>query len=253
MHRNSIRTEPLMKQLPEVTKNLLIINALVFLASYVAEARYNVDINGLLGLHYFSSEKFHPYQFFTYMFMHSTFEHLFFNMFAVWMFGRVLENVWGGGRFLFYYLVCGVGAGLVQEAAQYFEFMPLMNNLKALSALPSSEMVPIDGVTHTAAQWITMHKAVLDISTVGASGAVYGILLAFGMLFPNQQLFIIPIPVPIKAKWLIIGYFALELVLALIAKGDGVAHIAHLGGMIFGFLLILYWRKHTPNNGYFGR
>ena len=210
-----------MKQLPEVTKNLLIVNVLVFLASYVASTRYNVDLNSILGLHFFGSEKFRLYQFFTYMFMHSTFEHLFFNMFAVWMFGRILENVWGPGRFLFYYVVCGVGAGLIQETAQYFEFMPVLNNIKALSALPATEMVPIDGVTHTAADWLVLHKTVLDTSTVGASGAVYGILLAFAMLFPNQQLFIIPIPVPIKAKWLIIGYFVLELVLALVAKGDG--------------------------------
>ncbi|MBO4590101.1 MAG: rhomboid family intramembrane serine protease [Bacteroidaceae bacterium] len=242
-----------MKQLPEVTKNLLIVNVLVFLASYVASTRYNVDLNSILGLHFFGSEKFRLYQFFTYMFMHSTFEHLFFNMFAVWMFGRILENVWGPGRFLFYYVVCGVGAGLIQETAQYFEFMPVLNNIKALSALPATEMVPIDGVTHTAADWLVLHKTVLDTSTVGASGAVYGILLAFAMLFPNQQLFIIPIPVPIKAKWLIIGYFVLELVLALVAKGDGVAHIAHLGGMVFGFLLILYWRKHPSGNGYFRR
>ena len=232
-----------MRKLPTVTKNLLIINAIVFFASLVAE-KYDIDLDALLGLHYFQAADFHVHQLLTYMFMHSGFDHLFFNMFAVFMFGVVLENVWGSQRFLFFYLTCGLGAGLVQEAVQFIQFMPYMDAINTLTAYSPMDLVNIGGIERTSSAWLAAYQTAINYPTVGASGAVYGILLAFGMLFPNQQLFIIPIPVPIKAKWLIIGYFVLELALAFLAKGDHVAHFAHLGGMIFGFLLIIYWRKH---------
>ncbi|MBR5149100.1 MAG: rhomboid family intramembrane serine protease [Bacteroidaceae bacterium] len=235
-----------MNDTPTVTKNLIIINLLCFFGAFVAE-RYGIDLNDVLGLHYFESEKFRLYQLFTYMFMHSGFEHIFFNMFAVWMFGRILETVWGPSRFLFYYVLCGVGAGLVQEVAQYFDFMPYMADMAQLSTYASDAVIPIHGVSHTAAQWLTLYERVISVSTVGASGAVYAILMAFGMMFPNQELFIFPLPMPIKAKWLIIGYFVIELGLG-IMNNDGIAHFAHLGGMVFGFLLIVYWKTKGTGN-----
>ncbi len=216
-----------MNNLPTVTKNLLIINVLCFFGMLVAE-RYGIDVNRFLALHFFMASDFNPAQLVTYMFMHANFQHIFFNMFAVWMFGRVLENVWGPKRFLFYYILCGIGAGLIQEGVQYIEYVTVW-----------SHYLNVDlgnGVT------IPMSEYLNVISTVGASGAVYAILLAFGMLFPNSQMFIFPIPFPIKAKYFVIGYAVLELVLG-ISGGDGIAHFAHLGGMLFGLILILYWRK----------
>lgn len=238
-----------MNNTPTVTKNLIIINVLCFFGAIVAE-KYGINLNDVLGLHYFEAEKFRLYQLFTYMFMHSGFEHIFFNMFAVWMFGRILETVWGPQRFLLYYVLCGMGAGLVQEVTQYFEFIPYMADMAQLSAYAPETIVPINGVTHTAGQWLAMYERVISVPTVGASGAVYAILMAFGMLFPNQEIFIFPLPMPIKAKWLIIGYFVIELGMGIMGN-DGVAHFAHLGGMIFGFLLILYWRKRGNRYGQF--
>ena len=238
-----------MNNTPTVTKNLIIINVLCFFGAIVAE-KYGINLNDVLGLHYFESEKFRLYQLFTYMFMHSGFEHIFFNMFAVWMFGRILETVCGPQRFLLYYVLCGMGAGLVQEVTQYFEFVPYMSDMAQLSTYAPEAIVPINGVSHTAGQWLAMYERVISVPTVGASGAVYAILMAFGMLFPNQEIFIFPLPMPIKAKWLIIGYFVIELGMGIMSN-DGVAHFAHLGGMIFGFLLILYWRKRGNRYGQF--
>lgn len=221
--------------MPAVTKNLIIINVLCFLATFVLE-RYGIDLNDLLGLHFFLADKFNPAQLFTYMFMHGGVSHLFFNMFAVWMFGRVLEQVWGPSRFLFYYILCGVGAGVIQEIVQFVHYETVLSGYDSVS----------DGGNHI----IPMAEYLNLLVTVGASGAVYAILLAFGMLFPNQQLFIFPLPVPIKAKYFVIGYAVLELYLGLSNRaGDNVAHFAHLGGMIFGFILITYWRKKHRNNG----
>ncbi len=236
-----------MNNTPLVTKNLIIINVLCFFGAIVAE-KYGINLNDALGLHYFESEKFRLYQLITYMFMHSGFEHIFFNMFAVWMFGRILETVWGPQRFLFYYVLCGIGAGLVQEVTQYFEFIPYMADMAQLSAYAPEAIVPINGVSHTAGQWLVMYERVISVPTVGASGAVYAILMAFGMMFPNQEIFIFPLPMPIKAKWLIIGYFVIELGMGIMGN-DGIAHFAHLGGMIFGFLLIMYWRKKGGGYG----
>ena len=202
-----------MRSIPTITKNLLIINILAFLATYILVYR-GIDLNSIFGLFYFEYPEFHIYQFLTYMFMHGGWGHLFFNMFALWMFGCVMEQVWGPKKFLFYYILCGLGAGLVQELAQYF-----------LSA----------GAGYT----------------VGASGAIYGILLAFGMTFPEERIFIFPLPVPIKAKWFVLFYVALELFMAWSSSGDGVAYFAHLGGMLFGFLLIRYWERNP--NSRFGR
>ena len=220
--------------MPPVTKNLIIINLLMFLAKVVAK-RYGIDFDDLLGLHFFLASDFKLYQLFTYMFVHGGLEHIFFNMFAVWMFGRIMEQVMGSQRFLFYYIVCGLGAGLLQEGAQYAAYV-----YEGLNAYNS---VNIEGAI------IPMSAYLNGWTTVGASGAVYGILLSFGMTFPEERMFIIPIPFPIKAKWFVAGYAVIELLSALGNRGDGVAHVAHLGGMIFGLALIMYWRNHPGNRG----
>lgn len=223
-----------MNNLPTVTKNLLIINVLCFFGAIVGK-KYGFDLNAVCGLHFFMASDFNIAQLVSYMFLHANFEHIFFNMFAVWMFGRTLEHVWGSKRFLIYYMVCGIGAGLIQELVQYIEYVVVLQGYQQVDTgfgiIPMSEYLNL-------------------MNTVGASGAVYGILLAFGMLFPNAQMFVFPIPFPIKAKFFVIGYAVIELVLGMSRAGDGVAHFAHLGGMIFGLLMILYWRKKR-NDGQF--
>ena len=224
-----------MNNLPPITKNLLIINVLCLFGAVVAQRR-GIELDSILGLHFFLASDFKPYQLFTYMFMHANLEHIFFNMFAVWMFGRTLEMVFGSKRFFTYYLVCGIGAGIVQEVIQYVFY--------------ATELVRYDSV-NIGVEIVPMAEYLNFMTTVGASGAVYGVLLAFGMLFPNSQMFVFPLPFPIKAKFFVIGYAVIELFLGLGQTGDGVAHFAHLGGMIFGFLLIMYWRKKSKNNGQF--
>ena len=227
-----------MNNIPTMTKNLLIVNFLAFAATWVLELR-GIDLTQLLGLHFFLASDFQIYQFFTYMFLHGGFTHIFFNMFALWMFGSVIERVWGPKKFIFYYIVCGIGAGITQELVQYATY--------TIEGISAYQYVNAGGVQMTTDAYINLW------TTIGASGAVYGILLAFGMIFPNERLFIIPFPFPIKAKWLIVGYIAIELFSAMTGPGDGVAHMAHLGGMLFGFLLIRYWQKHPDSSQSFGR
>lgn len=228
-----------MRNIPIVTKNLLIVNVVAFLLTFVLgkDASGGYVLNELLGLHFFMASDFQVFQLITYMFMHGGFEHIIFNMFALWMFGCVVEKVWGAKKFLFYYIACGVGAGLFQELAQFVQFY-----------LMASDQIPAFGIGDI---WTVARNssAVLNAwTTVGASGAIYGILLAFGMIFPEERIFIFPLPVPIKAKYFVIGYAAIELFSAMMTSGDGVAHVAHLGGMVFGFFMIRYWRKQA--NGY---
>lgn len=213
--------------LPPVTKNIIIVNGIIWLAQFVLFRRGGIDLSQQFGLHFIGSDQFRIYQVVTYMFLHDpqSISHVFFNMFAVFMFGRTLEQVWGPKRFLSYYLVTGVGAGLVQMLVVFLRMQTMVPH----------EMFPL-----------------VNSVTVGASGAVFGILLAFGMLFPNSQLFIIPFPFPIKAKWFVIGYGLLELFFGVANRsGDNVAHFAHLGGMLFGILMILYWRKKDRRYGRF--
>lgn len=217
-----------MQTIPTITKQLLIINCIAFLASQLVPS-----ITSWCGLHYWQASQFHIYQLVTYIFMHGGWAHLFFNMFALWMFGAVMERTWGSKRFIIYYLVCGIGAGLLQEISQtfmvYYAISPeSMNQFLEISRISPDTLLQ---------QQLNM------MTTVGASGSIYGILLAFGMTYPEERMFIIPIPFPIKAKWLVIGYAGLEIGLALSNSGDGVAHMAHLGGMLFGFFLIRHWRK----------
>jgi membrane associated rhomboid family serine protease len=227
-----------MNNIPTMTKNLLVVNVLAFIATFVLE-RSGIDLTRMLGLHFFLASEFHVYQFVTYMFLHGGFTHILFNMFALWMFGSVIERVWGPKKFLFYYICCGIGAGFTQELVQYITY--------SMEGIAAYQYVNAGGIQMTTDAYINLW------TTIGASGAVYGILLAFGMIFPNERLFIIPFPFPIKAKWLIVGYIAIELFSAMSGPGDGVAHMAHLGGMLFGFLLIRYWQKHPDSSSSFGR
>jgi len=225
-----------MFRIPTITKNLLIINGIAFLASLVLEKK-GIFLTDICGLHFFMADNFSLFQLITYQFLHSTnnFMHILSNMFGLWMFGCVIENVWGPKKFLFYYIVCGIGAGLCQELAQYGTYV--------YENLPYYEYVSVNGIQMTTATYLNTW------TTVGASGAVYGVILAFGMTFPNERLFIIPFPFPIKAKWFVMGYVAIEFFSALGSSGDGIAHTAHLGGMLFGFLMIRYWNKH-PNSSF---
>ena len=219
-----------MFRIPVITRNLLIINILAFMAMLVFRQMGIADLNSLCGLHFFMAQDFHVYQLVTYMFMHGGWEHIILNMFMLWMFGAVMERVWGPKRFIFYYIFCGIGAGLMQEVAQFF-YVWLFGFNQPMGFLESFSV---------------MHHFAADLNsltTVGASGAIYALLLAFGMSFPDEKMFIIPIPVPIKAKWMVMGSIAIELFSALATPGSQVAHVAHLGGMLFGFLLLRYWRR----------
>jgi membrane associated rhomboid family serine protease len=264
---------PVLNNIPPVVKNLIIINVLLLLATWVLK-NMGIDLVEYLGLYYPGSEKFRLHQVFTHMFMHGGLTHLFFNMFALWMFGRILEGVWGSKRFLLYYLVTGVGAAALHTFVNYLNISGMQNAIEAYINTPSPELLDhfvkkhltnpspqvIDFITSWydkptvasfAAEGQQLMERILqmtmDIPTVGASGAIFGILLAFGMLFPNTQLMLLFPPIPIKAKYFVIGYGAIELYLGITQPGSNIAHFAHLGGMLFGFILIKYWAKTTKN------
>lgn len=237
--------------LPPVVKNLLIINLLIWAFMALLPAA-DAILDKYLALYYFTSPAFRPYQLFTYMFLHGGFTHLFFNMFALFMFGRTIEMTMGSHRFLCYYLTCGICAALVQMCV----FAIYIHQLQGmLSADVSSQVINQGwdllqrGYNYTDPDCARLN-AFVNTPMVGASGAVYGILLAFGFLFPNLPVYIFFIPVPVKAKWLVLGYFVLELIYGVSGTADGVAHFAHVGGMIFGFFLILYWKKKGVFNNH---
>jgi membrane associated rhomboid family serine protease len=206
-----------MRNLPTTTRYLLIANFIIFFLSNILERNFGIDVNAIGGLHYYSAHSFHWWQPFTYMFLHANISHILFNMLALWMFGATLENAWGSRRYLIYYLVCGVGAAIIQECV--WSLMPF-------------------------------HPLQLEIlNTIGASGAVFGVLFAFGWLFPNTPMFILFIPIPIRARTIVIIYAIVELFAGMGnmmgTHIDNVAHFAHLGGMLFGWLLLLYWRHNN--------
>lgn len=229
------------RNIPTVTKHLLLINIVAFLASEVLQMN-GIRLEDWGGLHFFLADAFNPLQFVTYQFLHGGWTHLFFNMFALWMFGCVIEQTWGSRKFLFYYLACGVFAGVCQEAVQYVKYV----TDGSLATLSLDETIRV-AMPYGGAQTMTVGHYLDAWMTIGASGAVYGILLAFGMTYPESRMFIFPIPFPVKAKWLVIVYAAIELFSATTSHGDGIAHTAHLGGMLAGLLMILYWRKHPGN------
>jgi membrane associated rhomboid family serine protease len=233
--------------IPPVTKNLLIINVLMLAISFSAGSLFNIDLNHILGLYFPESDLFRPYQVVTHMFMHGGLTHLFFNMFALFMFGRVLETAWGPKRFFIYYMVTGLGAAFIHEgvnAIQYYSLIGELSSAQIGLVMSEGHDVIMRGQNYIDSATGSVN-AILNVPTVGASGAVFGILLAFGMLFPNTRLMLLFPPIPIKAKWMVIAYGALELYLAITQPGGNIAHAAHLGGMLFGFILIKYWRKTT--------
>ncbi len=239
-----------MNKLPIVTKNLLAINVLLFLASLVAE-KQGVDLNEILGLHFFMADGFYPFQLVTYMFMHGGFPHLFFNMFALYMFGRAVEHVLGTKRFLIFYFAAGIGAGLLQEAVGFIRYSSIIEGMSPenIQTVLNAGAAALQKHMNYVDPGMAELNIVLNVSTVGASGAVYAILLGFGMSFPNERMYIFPLPFPIKAKFFVLGYAALELLLGMSGSNDGVAHFAHLGGMLFGLVLILYWRRKKKIGG----
>jgi membrane associated rhomboid family serine protease len=233
--------------LPPVVKNIIMINVIMILAYYAANSVWGIDLNSLLGLYFPKSEQFKPLQIVTHMFMHGNFWHIFFNMYALFIFGPVLENVWGPKRFFIFYMVCGLGAAFTHESVIFLQYNHLVQNLS-----PGDLQVVLNegtayfhqGKVFTAPDMQSL-QLLLNTPTVGASGAIFGVLLAFGVLFPNTQLMLLFPPIPIKAKYLVAGYGALELYLAVTQPGSNIAHAAHLGGMLFGYILIRYWRKTT--------
>ncbi len=232
--------------IPPVVKNLILINIVLFFATMAFQ---QLNLTRVLGLFYPGSEYFKPHQLVTHMFMHGGFTHIFFNMFALFMFGRVLESVWGPRRFLVYYFVTGLGAAALHTFVNYLQLSSLESQLSP----EAIQMVYQDGaqaltqgknfIDHSMAQM----NLVINIPTVGASGAVFGLLLAFGALFPNTQLMLIFPPIPIKAKYFVIGYGLIELYLGFSRSGSNIAHFAHIGGMLFGYILIRYWNKKSKN------
>jgi membrane associated rhomboid family serine protease len=242
-----------LNSIPAVTKNLIIINVIFWIASIVLP-KVGIDLSDWLALYYPGSENFNPIQLVSYMFMHDTHSitHLFFNMFAVYMFGRTLEQMWGGKRFLIYYLITGVGAGLINILVAFVRIKSVEKGLSPdviAEVYREGGQILSRGMNYTDSLMGQLNL-LINIPTVGASGAVFGILLAFGVLFPNVPLYIMFIPVPVKAKYFVIGYGLIELFLGFADfSGDNVAHFAHLGGMLFGYFLIRYWKKNDAKNG----
>lgn len=275
--------------LPPVVKNLVIINAIVLFLDYVLHTK-GINLSRYLGLHYWSSQYFKPWQLVTYLFMHGDFGHLFFNMFALWMFGSTIENLWGPQRFLIFYLVCGVGAAFCHLFVLGFDFGALEKAFKLYQENPNVDQFArfirqyvdpshVGDFREILFRWeadpgnIVLRNqsslfvqqyiyggydyvakasfpGLIDQATVGASGAVFGILFAFGYLFPNTELYIYFL-MPIKAKYFVALYAIIELVSGIQnSAGDNVAHFAHLGGMLFAFLLLKYWQKNNRNHFY---
>ena len=242
--------QSLFSSMPPVVKNLLIINVLIWLVMAISPDADRA-FTKYLALYYFSSPGFLPFQLFTYMFLHGGFTHLFFNMFALVMFGGTIERAMGSARFLFYYISVGIGAALIQMGvyAIYIHHLESFFDAATCNEIITRGWDLIQQNYNYSDPDAGALNSFVNRPMVGASGAIYGVLLAFGFLFPNVPIYLFFIPIPIKAKWLIIGYFVLELFYGLGGLADNVAHFAHIGGMIFGFLLLLYWKhKGVFNN-----
>jgi len=219
--------------IPPVIKNLVIANVLFFLA----ELTFGDPFAGPLALHYYGHPEFHFWQVASYMFMHASWEHILFNMLALWMFGSTVEDVWGSKRFLIFYLLCGIGAALFQLGVMAIEVNVLLNKANAGSISPEEFEARV--------------RMVVNITVVGASGAINGVMAAFAYLFPNAPMFLFFIPVPIKAKYVVIGYFLLDLFGGINpGMGDNVAHFAHVGGAIVGLILVITMNRTNRRTFY---
>lgn len=216
--------------LPTIVKNLMIINALVFIAQKVIQPSSGINIEDTFALHTWQSSLFKPWQFVTYMFMHADIFHILSNMFVLWMFGSALENVWGPKRFLTFYIVSGLGAALCHMIVLYFENQPIVNEFYSMN-LSDQRLYEVNFLQY------------INQSTIGASGAVFGCLAAFGYLFADTYIYIYFL-FPLKAKWFVLIYTAMELFSSFQnSAGDNVAHVAHLGGALAGFLMVYFWNK----------
>jgi membrane associated rhomboid family serine protease len=223
--------------IPPVIKNLIIINVLVFLAQNTFGETSSFSMENLFALHDVRSVFFRPHQLITHLFMHGGLQHIFFNMFALWMFGSILENYWGPKRFLIFYMACGLGAAILHLFVLYSEMTPVYQSIQQYPAEQQQEI-------------LNNPNAVVNSATLGASGAVFGCLAAFGYLFPNSLIYLYFF-VPIKAKWFVLAYGAMELFLGVQnSAGDNVAHWAHIGGAIVGLLMVIYWKKTDRRNFY---
>ncbi len=244
-----------LRSIPPVTRNIIIINVIILLAEFVFVS-FGDSLIERLGLHYWGADNFNPVQIFTYMFLHDNHSlwHILFNMFTLWMFGRMMEQVWGSRRFFVFYFVCGVGAGLVQEVVWYLTWQgEFISNLAALNHVDVGQMAE-----YVSQSSVSGNKELLEsmamfknnyMVCIGASGAIFGVLLGFAFVFPNLPLYLFFIPVPIKAKYMVIGYAVLEFFLGVSGSGGTVAHFAHLGGMIFGLVMLLYWKHNGTLRG----
>jgi hypothetical protein len=224
--------------LPTIIKNLLIINGLVFFAQKTFGGQYgSFNFEDVFALHAFQSELFRPWQLITHMFLHGDLGHIFGNMLALWMFGSILENIWGPKQFLLFYFLCGVGAAMIHLGAFSFE---IMNYTKQYHQL----FIEQGSLTAAEIDFMSRYRAMVDVATLGASGAVFGILIAFVYLFPNTYIYIYFF-IPMKAKWLGILYFSYELFFALKnSAGDNIARWAHVGGALVGFVLVYLWKRN---------
>jgi membrane associated rhomboid family serine protease len=223
--------------LPPIVKNLIFINVLFFLATeFLFRDVGEFGLQGIFGLWPINHENFRPYQIFTHMFTHAGIAHIFFNMFSLWMFGRMLENIWGPKKFLLFYLVCGIGAAIAHMTVAYFQYQPIQEALEFAKATGQTEYAE--------------HLQTFAGYAVGASGAVMGVLVGFAYLFPNTELMLLFPPIPIKAKWLILGLVAFDLFGGLGRTSDGIAHWAHLGGAAMGFILVFIWNKTNKKTFY---
>lgn len=248
------------RNLPTVTKNLIIINALIWVVEMISPSFGEHGIIRHLGLHYVESSYFNPAQIITYMFVHSnsTFFHILFNMLTLFFFGPMLERVWGARRFLFFYMLCGVGAALIQEGvwaltwkAEYISTLAQQHPGETVSQVTQIINEQIADKVPLRMEDVAYFKN--SLVTVGASGAIFGVLLGFAFVFPNVPMYLFFIPFPIKAKYMVIGYAVIEFFFGVSGTMSTVAHFAHLGGMLFGLVLLLYWKKKgtlTGSGGY---
>ncbi|MBD5236511.1 MAG: rhomboid family intramembrane serine protease [Bacteroidales bacterium] len=239
----------ILSQIPPVTKNLIIINLIIWLATFLFPSQIGAPVMQYLGLHYWEGSLFNPAQLITYMFVHDprNFFHVLFNMFTLWMFGRILENVWGSRRYFIYYMVCGIGAGIIQELVWALmwqnEYISGIAQINGLTFDHAKEVVTA-AMTSGDKYWMEgVNQFQNSLSVVGASGAVFGLLLGFAFVFPDMPLYLFFIPVPIKAKYMVIGYGVIEFFLGVGGAQSTVAHFAHLGGMLFGLILLLIWKR----------
>ncbi len=214
--------------------NLIILNAIVFIAQMMfGGLNTESSVTDLFALHHYKSDEFKLYQIITHMFMHGGFMHILFNMFALYMFGSTIERIWGPKRFLIFYFICGIGAALVQMGSYAYEFRNIDKMILSFSEVQQYQQI------------LRMN------ATVGASGAIMGVIAAFGYLFPNTEMLIIPIPIPVKAKWAVLGFIAIDLFSGIAGRpGDNVAHFAHIGGALTGFLIVYFQNKTNKKTFY---